>query len=65
MVKEQDKTEIEKRLEYDDPEQSARFIDTAERLLDDDAEEKFDEAIKRILSPKKPPVESITKLETQ
>jgi hypothetical protein len=37
----------------DDPEQSARFMETAERLLGEDAEEKFEEAMKRILSTKR------------
>jgi len=37
-----------KKLEYDDPEQSARFIELGEQLLEDDAEEKLDEAMKRI-----------------
>lgn len=37
----------------DDPEQSARFKEVAERILDDDAEEKLEEAIRNILSKKK------------
>jgi len=45
--------EDEKKSEYDDPEQSARFIEIAERISDEDAEEKFEEAIKRILTEQK------------
>lgn len=41
-----------KKLEPDDKEQSARFIEMAERILDDNAEEKFEEAIKKILTVK-------------
>jgi hypothetical protein len=43
----------EKKQEYDDPEQSARFIETAERIQAEDAEERFEEAVKRILAPKR------------
>jgi len=42
-----------KKVEPDDPERSARFIETAERIQADDAEEKFEEAMKRILSKKR------------
>lgn len=41
-----------KKVEPDDPERSARFIETAERIQADDAEERFEEAMKRILSSK-------------
>lgn len=51
--KEQDKMEEKKQSEYDDPEQSARFIETAERIQADDAEERFDEALKRIVRAKR------------
>jgi hypothetical protein len=51
----------EKRLEYDDPEQSARFIETAERIQADDAEERFEDAMKRILVPKQRKVEQDNK----
>ena len=44
--------EENKKLEYDDPEQSARFIETAERIQTEDAEERFDEAMKRIAKAK-------------
>jgi len=44
--------EKNKKHEYDDPEQSARFIELGEQLLEDDAEEKLDEAMKRILATK-------------
>jgi hypothetical protein len=37
----------------DDPEQSARFKEVAERILDDSAEEKFEEAMKLIVSTKR------------
>ena len=42
----------EKKREYDDPAQSARFIELGEQLLEDDAEEKFGEAMTRILATK-------------
>jgi len=42
--------EKNKKQEYDDPEQSARFIELGEQLLEDDAEEKLEEAMKKILS---------------
>jgi hypothetical protein len=34
----------------DDPEEYARFVETAERIQDENAEERFKEAMKRILS---------------
>jgi len=40
--------EEKRKREYDDPEQSARFIKTAERIQAEDAEERFEEAMKRI-----------------
>jgi hypothetical protein len=40
--------EKKKNPKWDDPEQSARFIEVGERLLGDDAEEKLEEAMKRI-----------------
>jgi hypothetical protein len=52
----------EKELEPDDKEQSARFKEIAERILADDADERFDEAIKKILPPK--PKETDTPLDT-
>jgi hypothetical protein len=42
-----------KKVEPDDPERSARFIETAERIQAEDAEERFEEAMKRILSKAK------------
>ncbi|MGD1153991.1 MAG: hypothetical protein ABR911_14110 [Syntrophales bacterium] len=44
-----------KRLKADDKKQSARFIETAERIAIDNSETKFEEAIKRLLNtpPKK------------
>jgi hypothetical protein len=39
-----------KKPEPDDPERSARFIETAERIQAEDAEERFKEAMKRILA---------------
>jgi hypothetical protein len=42
-----------KKVEPDDPEQSARFIETAERIQAEEAEEKFEEAMKRISLEKK------------
>ncbi len=43
-----------KKVEYDDPERSARFIETAERIQADDAEEKFEEAMKKIAKASHP-----------
>ncbi len=40
--------EEKKQPEWDDPEESARFIETAERIQDEHAEERFEEAMKRI-----------------
>ena len=37
-----------KKAEPDDPEQYARFVELAERIQADDAEERFEEAMKRI-----------------
>jgi len=42
------KMEENKKFEPDDPEQSARFIELAEQILGEDAEERLDEAMKRI-----------------
>ena len=42
-----------KKPEWDDPERSARFIETAERIRADDAEERFEEAMKRIAGAKR------------
>ena len=42
-----------KRLEYDDPEQSARFIELAKELGADESKEKLKEAMKRISSWKR------------
>jgi len=41
-----------KKVTPDDPEQYARFVETAERLLVDDAKEKIEETMKRILKAK-------------
>lgn len=43
-----------KKPEWDDPEQSARFIELAEQIQADDAEERFEEAMKRIAQVKRP-----------
>ena len=45
--------EEKKQLEWDDPEESARFIETAERIQDEFAEKRFEEAMKRIASAKR------------
>ena len=45
-----DKVGRKKKVEYDDPERSARFIETAERIQADDAEERFKEAMKQIVA---------------
>jgi len=42
-----------KKPEWDDPEQSARFIELAEQVQADDAEERFEEAMKKIVSAKR------------
>ncbi len=39
-----------KKPKPDDPEQYARFAETAERILAEDAEERLEEAMKRIVS---------------
>ena len=52
-----------KKAEPDDPERSARFIETAERIQADDAKERFEEAMKRILSVKRRKTESVEKQE--
>lgn len=44
--------EEEKRFEPDDPEQSARFIETATLIQADDAAERFEEAMRRIAAAK-------------
>lgn len=38
----------------DDPEESARFIETAERIQEEGAEERFEEAVGIILTRKHP-----------
>ena len=43
-----------KQIKPDDKEQSARFVKAAKEYFGEDAEERFEEAIKQILS-KKPP----------
>jgi len=45
--------ERKKKPKLDDPEQYARFVKVAEDHLGEDAEEKLEEAMKKIL-PKKP-----------
>ena len=37
---------------WDDEEESARFIETAERIQDEHAEERFEEAMKRLAKKK-------------
>ncbi len=44
--------EEKKKLEPDDPEQSARFIKLAEQIQAEDAEERFEEAMKLIITKK-------------
>jgi hypothetical protein len=46
-----------KKLKPDDPEQSARFIETAKEIQAEDAEERFEKAMKQIVISrlKKPP----------
>jgi hypothetical protein len=41
-----------KNPEWDDEEESARFIETAERIQDEDAEKRFEEVMKRITKAK-------------
>ena len=43
-----------KQVDPDDPEQYARFVKVAEEHLEEDAEERFEEAIRKILPPKGP-----------
>lgn len=42
-----------KKLPPDDPERSARFIETATRIQADDAEERFEEAMQKIAAATK------------
>ena len=42
-----------KKPEWDDPERSELFIETAGRIQADDAEERFEEAMKRIARAKR------------
>ncbi|MGO9571776.1 MAG: hypothetical protein ACLP5H_29980 [Desulfomonilaceae bacterium] len=49
-----------KKSEPDDPEQYARFVKVAEEHLDEDAEEKLEEALKKILPAKQPKSEQDT-----
>jgi len=42
-----------KNSEWDDPEQSARFIEFAEQNQTEDAEERFEEAMKKITKAKR------------
>jgi hypothetical protein len=44
----------DKKRTPDDPEQSARFIEMAESIQADDAEERFEEAMRRIAQAKRP-----------
>jgi hypothetical protein len=39
-----------KKLPPDDPERSARFMEIAEQIQDEKAEERFEEVVKRVLS---------------
>ena len=43
-----------KKPKPDDPEQSARFLETAKAVQAEDAKERFEKAISKILKPKKP-----------
>jgi hypothetical protein len=45
--------EKEKQPKWDDPEESARFIETAERIQDEHAGERFEEAMKRLAKAKR------------
>jgi hypothetical protein len=47
-----------KELKWDDPKQSARFIEVGERLLGDDVEEKLEDAMKRIAKAKRREMET-------
>ena len=49
---------IRKKSEPDDPERSARFIEIAEQIQAEDAEERFEEAMKCILRTRKTPSET-------
>jgi hypothetical protein len=39
----------DKKVKWDDEEESVRFIETAERIQDEHAEERFEETMKRLL----------------
>jgi hypothetical protein len=43
-----------KKQEYDDPEQSARFVELANKIQAEDAEERFEEAMKKVAQAKRP-----------
>lgn len=45
-------TARKKRLKPDNKKQSARFIKTAERIIDDDSGKKFEEVIDKIIGTK-------------
>jgi len=45
--------EKEKKFEPDNPEQSAQFIEIAERIQEEGAEERFEEAMKQIAKVKR------------
>jgi hypothetical protein len=51
-----------KKVEQDDPERSARFIEMAERIQADDAKERFEEAMKKIAKAKRVAVNQKGKL---
>ena len=53
-----------KKPQPENPEQYARFKETAERIADEDAEERFEEAMKRIATAaKKSPTHEVGKLD--
>lgn len=50
-----------KKVESDDEEQSARFIEAAEQIREEGAEEKFEEAMTHIVKAKRPEYETTQK----
>jgi hypothetical protein len=43
-----------KKVEWDDPEQSAKFIEFAKQIETEDTKDKFEEAMKKIAKAKRP-----------
>jgi hypothetical protein len=53
MTEKQPEIGNKKKFEPDDPEQSARFVELAKQIQADDAEERFEEAMRLISTAKR------------